>query len=95
MIALSNRSAPVRNDLAVDESREMRQHGLWLVVRRLVAGLVQPQEAEVPILPDLPLFLSVYQERGVVADAELGRGLVLERQTDSLSSEPVALPVAC
>lgn len=52
--------------------------------------LVKSQEAEVAVLADLTVFLSVDEERRIVAGAKLFRSLVLHGQAYGLPAKPIA-----
>lgn len=90
LVVIGYRCAPVSYRQTIDQSGEVSEHGLRLVVRCLVARLVQPHEAEVAVLANLTKLLSIDDERCIVACSELGRRVVLHCQGYRLSTEPVA-----
>jgi hypothetical protein len=77
-----------RNECSVDSG--CRRRGLTLVVRNLMARLVDPREGEVAILPRLTVLLSVPDERFITRGVELFLVGVDELFADGFAAEPVA-----
>lgn len=80
----------VRDVPAIEGAVEHGQRGLGLVVRDLVAGLVDAEEAEVSVLAHLAVFGAVDGEGLVAGGGEFGGVGVVEGQRDCLAAEPVA-----
>jgi len=79
------------SDIPVIESAvEHGESGLGLVVRYLVTGLVDAEEAEVAVLAHFAVFGAVDGEGLVARGGEFGAVGVVEGQRDCLAAEPVA-----
>jgi hypothetical protein len=63
---------------------------LTLVVRDLMARLVDARKAEVAILADLTVFRTVYNHGLIACGTELVTVSVIQCQTDGFTTKPVA-----
>ena len=68
----------------------MEGEKLTLIVRHLVAGLIDSREREVAIFAYFTVLDSAPGQWGVAGSREFLFMLVLERETDGLPAEPVA-----
>lgn len=90
LILIRDHPTPIRNNQPIDQSPKMFQRCLGLIIRRLMARIIQPQKAKIPILPNRAVLLPINQKGRVVARAKFVRGGMVHLEGDGFATEPVA-----
>jgi hypothetical protein len=78
LISGGDTNTSIRHSKVAQDAAEELKRGLWLVVRDLVAGVVDAREAKVAILPRLAVLDAVDDKGRVARGSELLRVRVVD-----------------